>query len=102
MKKVDTYSIFEYTVDGWTKFNQERMIDMADIKALKEKINNSGMTFSSIAKKSGILRETLYNRLNGVSDFTATEIVGLSRTLKLTKSERDDIFLNEKLNDMQP
>lgn len=32
---------------------------MADIKALKEKINNSGMTFSSIAKKSGILRETL-------------------------------------------
>lgn len=96
------YSTFEYTVDGWTKFNQERMIEMADIKALKEKINNSGMTFSSIAKKSGILRETLYNRLNGVSDFTATEIVGLSRTLKLTKSERDDIFLNEKLNEMQP
>ena len=75
---------------------------MADIKALKEKINNSGMTFSSIAKKSGILRETLYNRLNGISDFTAAEIVGLSRTLKLTKSERDDIFLNEKLNDVQP
>lgn len=96
------YSTFEYTVDGWTKFNQERMIEMADIKVLKEKINNSGMTFSSIAKKSGILRETLYNRLNGVSDFTAAEIVGLSRTLKLTKSERDDIFLNEKLNDMQP
>lgn len=60
------------------------------------------MTFSSIAKKSGILRETLYNRLNGVRDFTATEIVGLSRTLKLTKSERDDIFLNEKVNEMQP
>lgn len=96
------YSTFEYTVGGWIKFNQERMIEMADIKALKEKINNSGMTFSSIAKKSGILRETLYNRLNGVSDFTAAEIVGLSRTLKLTKSERDDIFLNEKLNDMQP
>ena len=71
---------------------------MADIEALKEKIDSSGMAFSFIAKSSGILRETLYNRLNGIGDFTATEIVGLSRTLRLTKNERDNIFLNEKLN----
>ncbi|MFR6072721.1 MAG: hypothetical protein ACLUHF_06660 [Faecalitalea cylindroides] len=71
---------------------------MADIKALKSKIDSSGMAFSFIAKESGILRETLYNRLHGIGDFTASEIVGLSRTLRLTKDERDLIFLNEKLN----
>lgn len=74
---------------------------MADIKALKSKIDSSGMAFSFIAKESGILRETLetlYNRLNGIGDFTASEIVGLSKTLRLTKDERDLIFLNEKLN----
>lgn len=71
---------------------------MTDIKKLKEKIEDSGMTMTAIAKKSYISRETLYNRLNGVGEFTASEIVGLTCALKLTKHERDIIFLNKKLN----
>ena len=71
---------------------------MADIELLKNIIENSGMTMSSIASKSGIVRETLYNRLNGVGEFTASEIVGLSKALRLSIIERDQIFLNEKLN----
>lgn len=67
---------------------------MADIDFLKEKISDSGMSMVAIAEKSEILRETLYNRLNGKGDFTASEIVGLTRTLKLTKPERDKIFLS--------
>ena len=39
---------------------------MPDIETLKCKMTDSGMTMVSIAKKSGILRETLYNRLNGI------------------------------------
>lgn len=70
---------------------------MADIELLKNKIESSGMTMSSVAKKSGIVRETLYNRLNGIGEFTASEIVGLSKTLRLSVEERDQIFLNEKL-----
>lgn len=66
---------------------------MPNIDLLKEKIDDSGMTMVAIAEKSGILRETLYNRFNGVGEFTASEIVGLSRTLNLTKLERDKIFL---------
>lgn len=71
---------------------------MADIELLKNKIKSSGMTMSSVAKKSGIVRETLYNRLNGIGEFTASEIVGLSKTLRLSVEERDQIFLNEKLH----
>lgn len=71
---------------------------MADIELLKNKIESSGMTMSSVAKKSGIVRETLYNGLNGIGEFTASEIVGLSKTLRLSVEERDQIFLNEKLH----
>ncbi len=71
---------------------------MTDIALLKKKINESGMTMTAIAKKSNILRETLYNRLNGIGEFTAREIVALTATLNLTADERDEIFLNQKLN----
>ena len=71
---------------------------MADIVMLRKKIEDSGMTMSFIAKQSGIVRETLYNRLNGIGEFTASEIVGLSRVLRLSEKERNHIFLNEKLN----
>ena len=70
---------------------------MADIEALKDKIRDSGMKMTSIAEKSGIVRETLYNRLAGIGDFTATEIVGLTDTLRLSKAEREQIFFNKGL-----
>lgn len=70
---------------------------MADIELLKERIDDSGMTIKAICEKSGILRETFYNRLKG-GEFTASEIVGLTKTLRLSRSDRDKIFLNEKMN----
>ncbi len=66
---------------------------MPDIKMLKDKITDSGMTVKAVAEKLGILRETLYNRLKGVGEFTASEIVSLSNVLNLSQTERDDIFL---------
>lgn len=66
---------------------------MPDIKMLKDKITDSGMTVKAVAEKSGILRETLYNRLKGAGEFTASEIVSLSNVLNLSQTERDDIFL---------
>ena len=76
---------------------ERRVVALADIKLLKERIADSGMTIKAICEKSGILRETFYNRLKG-GEFTASEIVGLTKTLKLSRSDRDKIFLNEKLN----
>lgn len=66
---------------------------MVDLALLRGVISESGMTMVAVAKKSNILRETLYNRLNGVGEFTATEIVSLAHTLHLNREERDKIFL---------
>jgi DNA-binding phage protein len=65
---------------------------MPNIDLLKSKIKESGMTMIAIAEKSGILRETLYNRLNGEGEFKVSEIVALTSVLGLTKKERDEIF----------
>lgn len=66
---------------------------MPNIEKLKKTIDDRGMTVTAVAKQSGILRETLYNRFNGRGEFTAPEIVAISKTLKLSKPEREEIFL---------
>lgn len=66
---------------------------MPNIEMLRSKMDESGMTIKAIAEKSGILRATLYNRLKGSGEFTASEIVALSNILHLSASERDEIFL---------
>lgn len=65
---------------------------MENVELLREKINNSGMTVTAIADKSGILRETLYNRMKS-GNFYASEITALTRVLHLARKERDVIFL---------
>lgn len=70
---------------------------MTDFDLLKEKIKDSGMTMVAIARKTGILRETLYNRLNGVGDFTASEMLALSDVLRLSNKERNAIFFARKV-----
>lgn len=71
---------------------------MANFDLLNKKINDSGMTIVAIVSKCGISRETFYNRLNGNGEFKASEIVALTRTLHLTKAERDEIFLSRIVN----
>lgn len=63
-----------------------------DYQLLGEKIKDSGMTMVAIASKSGITRETLYNRLNGKTEFKASEILRISCVLNLSESERNKIF----------
>lgn len=68
---------------------------MPNIELLKEKIEDSGMTMVALSRKSNIVRETLYNRLAGIGEFTASEIVGLSEALHLSKPEREQIFFSK-------
>lgn len=70
---------------------------MVDIQKLKENIECSGITMCALASNSGIERTTLYNRLAGIGEFTASEIDGLSRALRLTKPQRDAIFFAKEL-----
>ena len=65
---------------------------MVNLKRLRTKIEDSGMTMVAISKKTGISRETLYNRLNGKGEVTASEMMALSETLHLSNNERDEIF----------
>lgn len=71
---------------------------MTDIELLKQEIDDSGLSMVTIAKRSGIPRVTLYNRMRGVGEFTGDEILGLTTALRLTKTQRDKIFLSKKLN----
>lgn len=64
---------------------------MTDIDALRKCIENRGMSMTFVAEKSGILRETLYNRLK-TGDFKISEISALSSVLSLSRDERDEIF----------
>lgn len=64
---------------------------MTDIKALRKCIDDSGMTVVAVAEKSGILRETLYNRMK-TGDFKLSEICALSSVLRLDRDNRDRIF----------
>nr|DAD90500.1 MAG TPA: Protein of unknown function (DUF739) [Myoviridae sp. ctiBE32] len=50
------------------------------------------MTKAAIARKSGMERPTLCNRLKGRGHFCDTEIMGLTKALRLTRAERDKIF----------
>lgn len=70
---------------------------MTDFDLLAAKIKESGMTIVALCVKAGIDRATFYNRLNGVGEFTASEIVNLSTALGLTKPERDRIFLTKNV-----
>lgn len=65
---------------------------MTDFGLLRRRIVESGMTMVAIAKKAGFTRETLYNRLNGKGEFSASEMVSLSRVLNLSNKDRDAIF----------
>lgn len=65
---------------------------MVDFEKLKSAIDESGMTMVAIAEKSGIVRATLYNKLSGRGEFTASEIEGLSDALKLSAGQRNNIF----------
>lgn len=71
---------------------------MVDIEKLKKEMKETGLSMTVIAKKSGIIRETLYNRLNGIGEFTASEIIGLSRALRFDRNKREDIFFNENVD----
>lgn len=64
-----------------------------DIELLKGKIDESGMTIPTVADRAEIDKYVLYNRLKGLGEWKASEIVGLTKALKLTKAERDRIFL---------
>ena len=69
---------------------------MVDLDTLNKIVKDSGMTYKAIGEKSGIEPYTLARRLAD-GKFTADQILGLSKALRLKKSERNAIFLSSSV-----
>lgn len=67
---------------------------MSDIALLKDRIAETGMPMTTVAKRADMGRVTLYHRLKGMGEFTAPEIVGLTKALSLSIDEREKIFFS--------
>lgn len=70
---------------------------MTNTEALKKAIDESGITITHIANALNCSRNRVYAILKG-ADCTASEIVGISQILHLTKPQRDIIFLTNSVN----
>lgn len=71
---------------------------MTDSCLLNYKIKESGFRFSFIAEKMNISRTSLYNKVNGKTEFYASEIQSLSEILKLDLDEKEKIFFKNKVD----
>ena len=71
---------------------------MTDTKILRELIKESGYTYKFLASQIGITRESLYLKIEGKNEFTASQIKALAELLKLTKTQVNDIFLRVGVN----
>ena len=65
---------------------------MTDTTLLQAAISKSGVTITWLAHELGISREGLYNKINGKTEFKASEVVTLTKLLRLKPAERDRIF----------
>ena len=66
---------------------------MTNVELLQKKIDESGLGPVALAAAWGVSLPTYYKLKAGESEFTASIIVAATVTLKLTRDERDAIFL---------
>lgn len=65
---------------------------MTNSKELEIQLIRKNVSKKALAKALGISEMALFNKLNGVSEFKASEIDKATNFLRLTRDERDVIF----------
>ena len=65
---------------------------MVNVKLLRDTIKESGMTTVAVCRKSGILKQTLYNRYKRPQSFTMEEVDALKNVLQLSERQYQKIF----------
>ena len=68
---------------------------ITNVELLEQKIKESGLGPVALAAAWGVSLPTYYKLKAGESEFTASVIVRASISLRLTKDERDLIFLDD-------
>ena len=71
---------------------------ITNVELLQTAIKESGKNPTTLAAEWGMSVPTYYNRANGISEFTASEICAAVKSLQLTRKMRDLIFLTENVN----
>ncbi|MCQ4637136.1 helix-turn-helix domain-containing protein [Anaerovorax odorimutans] len=67
---------------------------MVDVKELRRKMREYGLSIDDLAKRMGISRATLYRKFNSAGkNFSIKEANSIVKELKLSKEEASDIFL---------
>lgn len=66
---------------------------MIDIEALKEFIDESGMTKVAFCDKAGMTKQTFYNKLKNPDSFTVAEVDNMAAALRMKASDKRRIFL---------
>ncbi len=72
---------------------------MTDTNLLKRAIDERGVSITFLANALECTRNRIYSILEG-KECTASEIVKITEAMRLTKEERDAIFLGENVNDI--
>ena len=62
---------------------------------LDKVIYESGLKLEAIARRMGINRVSLWNKIQGRTEFKASEIKSLSQILSLSAEQRDNIFFGK-------
>lgn len=70
---------------------------MVNTLYLDDKIQESGLKKSFIADNCGITYQTFSNKVNGKSEFTASEIKVITKLLGLNAKAMKDIFFAENV-----
>jgi hypothetical protein len=65
---------------------------MVNTALFRAHVKNSGLKYGFIAKSVNLTTTGLQKKIDGVNDFRAREIKGLSDVLKLSSAQRDEIF----------
>ena len=62
---------------------------------LDSAIYESGLKLEAVANKMGINRVSLWNKIQGRTEFKASEITSLAKILNLSAEQRDYIFFEK-------
>ncbi len=68
-----------------------------NLSELRAEIGRQNMTYAALARKSGINPSTMSRRLKGKTQFTLSEIWGITNALSLSDEKIRDIFFSKKL-----
>lgn len=68
---------------------------MVDSSLFRSLVEEKGLKYSYIASRLGLSKAGLHKKINGITEFKASEIMAITDILQLTEKIRDNIFFND-------